>query len=235
MFERSVDLNVDVGEGCGNDAALFELVTSANIACGWHAGDEETMRETVWLAMQRGVALGAHPSYPDREYFGRVSMARSPDEVYIDVSAQLEALAKIVREEGGALHHVKAHGALYNTASRDPRLAEAIVRAVRDFDSSLAVVGLAGGALIEGAQAMGMRAVSEGFADRRYLPDGTLVPRDRPDAFIADATEALSQTLRLVDKDVQTICIHGDGPHALIFAQALREGLIASGIRIAAP
>lgn len=236
MNERkTVDLNADVGEGQANDAALFAIVTSANIACGWHAGDEATMRKTVRAAVRCGVAIGAHPSYPDREHFGRMPLERSPRDVYADVMTQLRALAAIVSEEGGALRHVKAHGALYNAASRERALADAIADAVRDFDASLSVVGLAGGSLIEAARAAGLQAIAEGFADRRYLHNGMLVPRDRPGAFVTDATEALEQTLELIENNAQTICVHGDNPRALVFAKALRAGLTARGIRIAAP
>lgn len=231
----TVDLNADVGEGCENDAALFEIVTSANIACGWHAGDETTMRSTVRAALARGVAIGAHPSYPDRENFGRTPMNRAPEDVYADVIAQLRALHAVVVEEGGTMRHVKAHGALYNAASRDRALAEAIVAAVREFDETLAVVGFAGGALVEAARHAGMRAISEGFADRRYDRGGMLVPRTSAGAFVENAGEALEQTLRLIGQKVQTICLHGDDPHALEFAKTLRDGLTGRGISIVAP
>ncbi len=230
----TVDLNADVGEGCANDAALFEIVTSANIACGWHAGDEETMRRTVRAAMTHGIAIGAHPSYPDRERFGRAPMNRATEDVYADVAAQLRSLHAVVAKEGGALRHVKAHGALYNAASADRIIADAIVAAVRDFDPALAVVGLAGGALIDAATRAGMRAVPEGFADRRYDGAGMLVPRTAPGAFVENADEALEQTLALIGQKVQSICLHGDDPHALEFAKTLRDGLKNYGISIAA-
>ena len=229
---RSLDLNADVGEGCGNDAALFELVTSANIACGWHAGDEGTMRETVRAALARDVSIGAHPSYPDRENFGRAPMERSPDDVYSDVLAQLQSLNPIVESEGGVLQHVKAHGALYNAASRDANLAGAIARAVHDFDPRLALVGLAGGATIDAARRFGLHPIAEVFADRRYTSDGQLVPRGTPGALIDDVDEAVDQTLRLLDRGAETICLHGDGVHALEFARAIRAALIENGIRI---
>ena len=231
---RSLDLNADVGEGCGNDAALFELVTSANIACGWHAGDEPTMRETVRAALSRNVVIGAHPSYPDRENFGRAAMDRSPDDVYRDVISQLDSLKAVVASEGAELHHVKAHGALYNAASRDANLAGAIARAVYDFDPRLALVGLAGGATIDAARRIGLRPIAEIFADRRYTQDGQLVPRGTPGALIDDVDEAVEQTLTLMDRGAETVCLHGDGAHALEFARAIRTALIANGIQIGA-
>lgn len=235
MSRDRIDLNADVGEGCGSDAALFGIVTSANVACGWHAGDEETMRATVRAALQNGVAIGAHPSYPDREHFGRRAMDRSPDQVYSDVIAQLRALGKVVREEGARLSHVKAHGALYNEAARNRRVADAVARAVRDFDSSLAVVALAGSVAVDAAREAGLRAHAEIFADRRYMPDGTLVPRGEPGATIDDAQEAVAQTLALMQRGADTICLHGDGPRALEFARAIREALTAAGISICTP
>ena len=165
---RRIDLNADVGEGCGDDRALFGVVTSANIACGWHAGDEATMRETVRSALAAGVAIGAHPSYPDRENFGRTAMARTPQDVYADATAQIASLAAIAREQGAALRHVKPHGALYNDSARDVALAHAIAHAVRDSEPALALVGLAGSASIRAARDAGLRAIDEGFADRAY-------------------------------------------------------------------
>jgi len=230
MDKRQIDINADVGEGCGNDAALFALVTSANIACGWHAGDETTMRETVRSARDRGVAIGAHPSYPDRENFGRTSMQRSADAVYDDVIAQVQALAAIAAKEGAKLHHVKPHGALYNDAARDAALAQAIARAVRDFDPGLALYGLAGSAIIREAQRLGLRAAGEIFADRRYTADGQLVPRGTPGALIDDCGEAVEQTLVLLERGAETICVHGDGPHAVAFAREIYDALSSAGI-----
>jgi UPF0271 protein len=230
-----IDLNADVGEGCGDDAALLPLVTSANIACGAHAGDERTMRETVHLAQRFGVTIGAHPSYPDRAGFGRNVMNRSPEEIYDDVRSQIEALASIAGECGASLHHVKAHGALYNVAARDRSVADAVSRAVADTSNTLLLYGLAGGEQMESARAHGLRPVAEGFADRRYLPDGALVPRTRVDALIEDEEVAARQALSLVEGGiVQTICLHGDGPQALAFARRIRAALNAAGVAVAA-
>ena len=240
-----IDLNADLGEGCGDDAAILDCVSSANIACGWHAGDAQTMRAAVRAAVQRGVAIGAHPSFPDRENFGRSAMQRSAEQVYADVQAQLVELAAIVRDEGAQLVHVKPHGALYNQAARDAVLADAIARAVRDFDPALKLMGLAGSELIRAAQRHGLRAIEEVFADRAYLADGSLAPRGTPGAVIDDAATALAQTLQLVEHGSVTcrdggsvrlkadsVCLHGDGAHALAFARLLRDSLAQRGVRV---
>jgi UPF0271 protein len=242
-----IDLNADLGEGCGNDEALLALISSANIACGWHAGDAATMMQTVKWALARGVAIGAHPSYPDRENFGRTEMQRDPEHVYADVLYQIGALDAIVRAQGGQLHHVKPHGALYNQAVRDPALARAIVRAVRDFDADLVFFGLAGSQMIDIAKEAGLRVKQEVFADRGYNPDGTLVKRGTPGALHEDEEAALDQTLTMVREQrvraidgswvpiqAETVCLHGDGAHALAFARRIRERLGAEGIAIRA-
>jgi len=242
-----IDLNADLGEGCGNDEALLGLVSSANVACGWHAGDAATMLQTVKWAIARGVAIGAHPSFPDRENFGRTEMQRDPEAVYADVLYQIGALAAMVRAQGGQLAHVKAHGALYNQAARDPVLADAIVRAVRDFDSDLVFFGLAGSVMVKVAREAGLRVKEEVFADRGYNPDGSLVRRGTPGALHEDEEIALSQTLTMVREQrvraidgswvpirADTVCLHGDGPHALAFARRIRERLSAQGIAIRA-
>jgi UPF0271 protein len=232
---KEIDLNADLGEGCGDDAALMGIVTSANIACGAHAGDETTMRETIRLALAHGVAIGAHPSFPDREHFGRVDMQRTPQQIYDDVRKQIETLGLIAREEHATIHHVKAHGALYNLAARDVAVADAISRAVADTSTSLVLYGLAGGAQIESGRAHGLRTAGEGFADRRYMPDGSLVPRSRTDALIDDEEEAVAQALSLVDAGrAQTICLHGDGPHAIAFARRIRNAFARANVAIAA-
>ncbi|NUO88779.1 MAG: 5-oxoprolinase subunit PxpA [Cupriavidus sp.] len=242
-----IDLNADLGEGCGNDEALLALISSANIACGWHAGDAATMVQTVKWALAQGVAIGAHPSYPDRDNFGRTEMQRDPEHVYADVLYQIGALAAIVRAQGGVLHHVKPHGALYNQAVRDPALARAIVRAVRDFDADLVFFGLAGSQMIDVAKEAGLRVRQEVFADRGYNPDGTLVKRGTPGALHEDEEVALNQTLTMVREQrvraidgswvpiqAETVCLHGDGAHALAFARRIRERLGAQGIAIRA-
>lgn len=242
---RHVDLNADLGEGAPDDAALLALVSSANIACGWHAGDARLMQATVAAALARGVALGAHPSYPDREHVGRREMQLPPDAVRADLVYQIGALQALVRAQGGRLHHVKPHGALYNQAARDPVLAEAVADAVRAVDPGLAVYGLAGGELLRAAERAGLRAVAEVFADRGYRADGSLVPRSEPGALVHDVGEAVARTLRMVREGVvqavggetvplraETVCLHGDGPHALAFARALHAALAAAGVRV---
>ncbi|MBP0632020.1 MULTISPECIES: 5-oxoprolinase subunit PxpA [unclassified Cupriavidus] len=242
-----IDLNADLGEGCGNDEALLALISSANVACGWHAGDAATMVQTVKWALQHGVAIGAHPSYPDRENFGRTEMQRDPEDVYADMLYQIGALEAIVRAQGGELHHVKPHGALYNQAVRDPALARAIVRAVRDFDADLVFFGLAGSQMIDIAREAGLRVKQEVFADRGYNPDGTLVRRGTPGALHEDEEVALNQTLTMVREkrvraidgtwvpiQAETVCLHGDGAHALAFARRIRDRLTAEGIAIRA-
>lgn len=240
-----IDLNADLGEGAPDDAELLALVTSANIACGWHAGDARLMQHTVSAALSRGVAIGAHPSYPDRENFGRIEMQLPPDAVRADVIYQVGALSALVRAAGGRLHHVKPHGALYNQAARDPALADAIVDAIRAVDPGLAVYGLAGGELLRAAERAGLRPVAEVFADRGYRADGSLVPRSQPGALIHDTQAAVARSLRMVQEGVvqavtgetvpiqaQTLCLHGDGPHALAFARALRTALTAAGVAL---
>lgn len=230
---NAVDLNADLGEGYGNDAALMEIVTSANVACGWHAGDEQTMRDVVRLALHFGVAIGAHPSYPDRANFGRSPMPRSADDVYSDVSEQIRILAAVAAAEGGALHHVKAHGALYNAAARDRVVAGAIARAVRDFDSTLLVYGLAGSEITGACRDLGLRAVEEIFADRHYTIAGALVPREEPGALIHDAKESVAQTLSMIRRGIgETVCVHGDTPQAVALARALRSHLATAGIAL---
>ena len=242
-----IDLNADLGEGCDNDEALLKLVSSANIACGWHAGDAKTMRQCVRWALDNGVAIGAHPSFPDRENFGRSEMQLPPEEIIAGVLYQVGALAAIVKAEGGSLSHVKAHGALYNQAAKDPVLADALCEAVRRFDPGLRFFGLAGSGMIGAAERAGLRPVEEVFADRGYRPDGSLVPRSRPGALIEDEEQSLAQTLSLVRDhrvtaidgtvvkvNAQTVCLHGDGAHALAFARRIRERLESEGITVAA-
>ena len=240
-----IDLNADLGEGAGNDEALLALVSSANIACGWHAGDAKTMQQCVRWAMRNGVAIGAHPSFPDRENFGRSTMHLPPEEITANVLYQIGALAAIVKAEGGTLAHVKPHGQLYNQAVKEPELAEAIVDAVRRFDPSLKFFGLAGSGMIDAARRAGLTPVEEVFADRGYMPDGSLVPRSQPGALIEDEEASLAQTLALVrdhqvravdgstvSVNAQTVCLHGDGAHALAFARRIRDRLTAEGIAI---
>ncbi|WP_213955129.1 MULTISPECIES: 5-oxoprolinase subunit PxpA [unclassified Variovorax] len=243
----SIDLNADLGEGCDNDEALMALVSSANIACGWHAGDATTMRQCVRWALKNGVAIGAHPSYPDRENFGRSEMNLPADDIIAGTLYQIGALAAIARAEGATLAHVKPHGALYNQAAKDPALADALCEAVRRFDPSLRFFGLAGSGMIAAARRAGLQPVEEVFADRGYNADGSLVSRKLPGALIEDDALAMAQAISLVrDHSVraidgslvavnaQTVCLHGDGPHALKFARSIREKLAGEGIAIRA-
>lgn len=242
-----IDLNADLGEGCANDHALLQLVSSANIACGFHAGDAQTMRQSVLWAMEYGVAIGAHPSFPDRDNFGRTAMQLPPETVYAQVVYQLGALAAIVKAEGGVMQHVKPHGMLYNQAAVDPLLADAIAKAVKAVDSSLRLVGLAGSELIRAGERAGLVTRQEVFADRRYQGDGTLVPRSQPDALIESDELALSQTLAMVQRQqvqardsswvavqADTVCVHGDGAHALDFARRLRHSFQQQNITVTA-
>ncbi|HUS01903.1 MAG TPA: 5-oxoprolinase subunit PxpA [Chitinophagaceae bacterium] len=230
------DLNCDMGEGIGNDELIMPYITSANIACGYHAGDEETMKKTVLLAKKYNVNIGAHPSFLDRQNFGRTEMGKTPVEVYELVSAQINLLQKITIDNNAQLHHVKPHGALYNMAAKDKGLAKSIVEAVKDLDKNLILYCLSNSFLISEAKAIGLKTASEAFADRTYQDDGSLTPRSQPDALIQNTDEALQQVLMMVNKGkvrtvsgkvipivAETICIHGDGNYAVEFARAIHE------------
>ena len=249
---KSVDLNCDCGESfgawrMGADAELFAHVTSANIACGFHAGDPATIARTIAqsLDFHTRVVIGAHPGLPDLVGFGRREMRVTPDEVYAMVLYQVSALHGMAQAFGSGLTHVKPHGALYNMAAADRRLADMIAKAVADLDPMLVLVGLAGSQLLRAGEERGLRTASEVFADRNYLPDGSLVPRSRPDAMVTDEARAIERVVRMVtegrvaavdgtDIDVRadTICIHGDGPHAVPFARGVRAALEAAGVRV---
>jgi 5-oxoprolinase (ATP-hydrolysing) subunit A len=242
---RFVDLNCDMGEGCGNDSELMSLVSSANIACGYHAGDEATMRRTVGLALENDVAIGAHPGYDDRKNFGRTQVSLSTDEIRSLIVDQVAALRLICDEAGGKLHHVKPHGALYNQAAKNQELAKAIAVAIASIDTGLILYGLSGSHLISEGEAAGLRTSSEVFADRTYQSDGSLTSRTEPNALITDDELAVSQVLQMatsqtvtavngdtVSLKTDTICIHGDGEHAVHFARAVRRKLTEHGIKI---
>jgi len=249
---RSVDLNCDMGESfgawkMGNDAALLDHVTSANIACGFHAGDPTTIRKTVELALAKGVAVGAHPGYPDLQGFGRRSMTMKPEEVFDIVLYQVAAIKGICESLGGRLHHVKPHGALYNQAVNDPALSAAIAKAVAKIDPTLAYFGLAGSRMLTDAEALGLRTAAEVFADRTYQSDGTLTPRSRTNALIRDIDQSIAQVLQMIRSQsvtavngesvpikAETICIHGDGANALDFARAIRKALADTDITVKA-
>lgn len=236
---RQIDLNCDLGESFGvyrkgEDERLLDLVTSANIACGFHAGDPATMRRTVEQCAAKGVAIGAHPGLPDLAGFGRRELAITPQEAYDLTVYQVGALYGFVRAAGAVMTHVKPHGALYNMAARDRALAEAIAEAVYRVDGALVLFGLAGSESIRAARAIGLRTAEEAFADRAYRPDGTLVPRSEPVALIEDAEAAAEQVIRLAEAGrADTVCIHGDGPHAVEFAGLVRSRLLAEGWKLA--
>lgn len=254
----TIDLNCDMGESfgawaMGQDAQVMPWISSANIACGFHAGDFSTMQQTVILAKKHHVAIGAHVSLLDLQGFGRREMQVSPVEAHALTLYQLGALSAFTGAQQVRLHHVKPHGALYNMAARDARLAEAIASAVRDFDPQLILVGLAGSALPHAGAQIGLVVAHEAFADRRYNADGSLVSRREADAVIDDIDMAIAQTLQIAKNGkvdiyrlgqhngqslrirADTVCIHGDRPDAAMFAQRLHEALHAAGIAIAAP
>ncbi|KGE00402.1 LamB/YcsF family protein [Achromobacter sp. RTa] len=245
----SIDINCDMGESfgpwvMGQDLELFAHVTSANIACGFHAGDPDVMLKTVRAAIAANVAIGAHPGLPDLQGFGRRAMAMTPDEVYALVIYQVGALDAFARSQGGRLHHVKTHGALYNMTARDPALANAVARAVHDLDPTLPIY-VANAAIAQAARDFGLPTVFEVYADRTYQDDGTLTPRSMPNAMIEDVGQAVAQVKRMVKeglvrslsgKDVpiaaDTLCIHGDQPGAVQFASQIRTALEAEGIAV---
>jgi UPF0271 protein len=227
-----IDLNCDLGEGCPFDDELMGLITSANIACGGHAGDAGTAFATLTTAARYGVRAGAHPSFFDRANFGRHELERSEQQVFEDVVYQVGALTGLARAVGRPLTHLKPHGALYNMACRDDTYARPVVAAAQLFGLSL--LGLPGSRL-EVLSAGRCHFVAEGFADRRYLPDGSLMERTRPDAFVDDLAEAVAQVEWLVSvKGVRTVCVHGDNPHALMFVRELRAALLRQGITLQA-
>jgi 5-oxoprolinase (ATP-hydrolysing) subunit A len=247
-MKLSADINADLGEGSGHDDELFELISSANIATGFHAGDADTMHAAVSAAKKRGVAVGAHPSFFDRENFGRKEQKVSTAEVFDAVAYQLGIFQAIASAVGVQLNHVKPHGALYNMAVRDRDLADAIAGAIESVDPKLILFAPDKSELALAGEAHGLQIACEIFADRNYLNDGWLVPRTRPDALLRDPNEAAERVLRMLregrvrsvegrDVDVrgETICIHGDTPGAVEFARRLRSQLEHEGVKIRAP
>ena len=223
-----MDLNCDMGEleDAAHEAALMEYISSANIACGGHAGDEATMERTARLATERGVRIGAHPSYPDRPHFGRVQMELSGEEIERTVREQVERLERVVRRLGASITHVKPHGALYNVAARDERVARAIGRALLAWNPTATLFGLLGSPSLDWWRGMGLPVAAEAFADRRYEPDGSLRARTFADALITDPREAASQAARFArDGRAQTVCVHGDTPGSVAILKACREAL----------
>lgn len=239
-MNRKIDLNSDMGEGfgvweMGDDFALLDYIDSTNIACGWHAGDPERMKNLVAAAIQKNVFIGAHPSLPDLLGFGRREMAITPNDTYNYVLYQVGALQAFIRAQGGKLHHVKPHGAFYNQAAKDINLAQAIAQAVKDLGDGLILYGLASSCFVAAAQKVGIPLWQEVFADRRYTPEGYLVPRNQANAMIKTEDEAVEQVLRMakegevialdgsiVKVQADTLCIHGDGPSALDFVRKIR-------------
>jgi UPF0271 protein len=242
-----VDLNCDLGEGLPNDEQIIPLISSANIACGFHAGGADTMKRTIELCMQHRVAIGAHPSWPDRENFGRTEIQRSSNEIYAIVSEQLNTISEITKKLGGKLHHVKPHGALYNQSAKDKSIAAAIAKAVYDFDAALFLFGLSGSISLTEANALQLKTVHEVFADRTYQDDGSLTPRSQPNAFVETEQQAVQQILqmileqsvtsvsgKIVPVKADTICIHGDGKNAVAFATTISSALQQAHIDIKA-
>lgn len=231
---RIIDLNADLGEGGTEDEALLDLVSSANIACGGHAGDEITMRRAIELAMASGVAIGAHPGYEDREHFGRRALTLPLKAVTDFVQRQVQQIASIANEMGSELHHVKAHGSLYNQADRDPELARAVVKGITAISPGIILYAPPAGALAAAGRAAGLTICAEGFADRRYLENGALMPRAEPGAVISNVDEAVAQALEIVaNGTVETLCVHGDGPTAVAILRTLRGRLEERGHTIA--
>lgn len=230
---RFIDLNADLGEGGSEDEALLRLVSSANIACGGHAGDEATMRRAIESAMASGVAIGAHPSYEDRDHFGRRALVMPLHTVTDFVQRQVGHIASIATAMGAGLHHVKAHGSLYNQADRDTALATAVVKGITAISPDLVLYAPPAGALAAAGRAAGLTICAEGFADRRYLENGALMPRAEPGAVISNVGEAVAQAMEIAANGVvETLCVHGDGPTAVAILRALRERLEDSGYRI---
>lgn len=250
-----IDINCDMGESSSlwdhsleRDLSILPYISSVNLACGYHAGDPHIMHTMVEAAMKAGIAIGAHPSFPDRENFGRTDMHLPPEKIYDIILYQLGGLNAFLQVNGASLHHVKPHGALYNMAAKDPVLAKAIADAVYDFDGSLILYGLSGSELIGMGRHDFLATCSEVFADRTYQDDGSLTPRSHPEALLKTQEEAVKQVLQMVKEQsvrslsgnivsvkAETICIHSDGAHAPEFAKAIHEALINAGIAVTSP
>jgi UPF0271 protein len=245
--QRFIDLNADLGEGGAHDEAILAIVSSANIACGGHTGDAQSMRTAVRLAQANGVAIGAHPSFVDRDNFGRTAQHPPLDVLFTQLCEQVDQLKQIASQEGCVLQHLKPHGALYNQAANDPVLGNVLIRVIQHCNPQLRLVALAGSKLVKQAQAANLHVIQEAFADRRYNQDGSLRARTFADACIDEAAEAVQQTLSIVEQGqlrsvdgnwiqlhADSLCVHGDGTHALYLLEAIRSKLIAHSFTIAA-
>ena len=246
----TIDLNCDLGESygayrLGMEEEIIPLISSANVACGFHAGDFNTMAKTAKLCAENGVSMGAHPGFPDLQGFGRRNMNLSPVEVRNLITYQVGALSAFCRSAGVRLRHVKPHGALYNMAAKDPALAKAICQGIYSFDPSLILLGLSGSEMLKQAKDIGLPGAAEVFADRAYEDDGTLVARSKPGAMITDEDEAVARVIRMIlehkvtsihGKEIEicpdSVCVHGDSPKALLFVKKIRSALEAEGIAI---
>jgi len=233
-----VDINCDLGEGMGNDALIMPFITSANIACGYHAGDIATMQQTIEVCLKYQVAIGAHPSFYDRENFGRTAMNLLPDDLYDLITQQLIIFSEVADSFDQKINHVKPHGALYNLSAKDKITAKVIADAVKDFDAALILFGLSGSHSISEAKKTGLVTASEVFADRTYGDDGSLTPRSQPNALIEETDKAVAQVLQMIKEGTvtsvsgkkiplvgETICIHGDGKKAVEFAKAIHDAV----------
>lgn len=243
----TVDLNCDLAEGMPNDALIMPFISSANIACGYHAGDAYLMEKTVELCLINKVAIGAHPGFNDKPNFGRIDQQRSENELYDLMSDQLHLLQEICQPHGAQMHHVKPHGALYNMAAKSNHISQVLAKAVKDFNPHLVYYGLSGSCMIDEAKLLGLTTASEVFADRTYQENGSLTPRSNPDAMITDPQQAIQQVMKMIQlkrvtaitkKEItinaETICIHGDGIHAVEFSKQMNRMLKEAGIIIKA-
>jgi UPF0271 protein len=241
----SIDLNCDLGEGFLQDELIMPFISSVNIACGYHAGDIDTMKHTIEYALKNNVAIGAHPSYPDKENFGRAKMEFSSSEIFLLIKEQVELLEHLAKTMGATLHHVKPHGALYNASAQDEELSDTICQVIKLVNDELIVYGLSGSKLIEAATKNNLETRSEVFADRTYQDDGSLTPRNQQNALIKNSGAALQQVLTMIKESkvtsisgkeipivAETICIHGDGENAAEFAKKIYEALLENNMRL---
>jgi UPF0271 protein len=245
---HTIDINCDLGEGFPHDAELMSFISSANIACGYHAGDDDTIKRTIDLCLIEEVAIGAHPGFKDKANFGRTNLVLSDCELYDLVAEQIVLMQDHCRREGCLLHHVKPHGALYNMAAADEKMSYVIASVIKELDASLYLYGLSNSHLIKEAKKLSIKTVSEVFADRRYQPDGSLTPRSKSNALIEKTADALNQCLQMIEQKkliasddsiidiyAETICIHGDGENAVELAKALHHGFIKNNIHLKIP